>query len=76
MGVGILFGPERTGLENEDVALASTIITFPVNLPSRKTSAVLPVSSRRWLRVRMTSFEICSRRSSSSRSSSSLKRRP
>ncbi len=29
--VGILFGPERTGLENEDVALASTIITFPVN---------------------------------------------
>lgn len=28
---GILFGPERTGLENDDVALASTIITFPVN---------------------------------------------
>jgi len=29
--VGILFGPERTGLENDDVALASAIITFPVN---------------------------------------------
>jgi len=29
--VGILFGPERTGLDNEDVALASAIITFPVN---------------------------------------------
>lgn len=29
--IGILFGPERTGLDNEDVALASAIITFPVN---------------------------------------------
>ena len=29
--VGILFGAERTGLENDDVALASAIITFPVN---------------------------------------------
>lgn len=29
--IGILFGPERTGLENDDVALASAIITFPVN---------------------------------------------
>jgi tRNA/rRNA methyltransferase len=29
--VGLLFGPERTGLENDEVALASAIITFPVN---------------------------------------------
>lgn len=29
--VGILFGPERAGLENEDVALANAIITVPVN---------------------------------------------
>ncbi|OYU50583.1 MAG: RNA methyltransferase [Rhizobiales bacterium PAR1] len=29
--IGILYGPERTGLENDDVALASAIITFPVN---------------------------------------------
>jgi tRNA/rRNA methyltransferase len=28
---GILFGPERTGLDNDDVALADAIITFPVN---------------------------------------------
>ena len=28
---GILFGPERTGLDNDDVALADGIITFPVN---------------------------------------------
>jgi len=30
-GVGILFGPERSGLENDDVARANALITFPVN---------------------------------------------
>ena len=29
--VGILFGPERAGLENEDVVLANAIVTVPVN---------------------------------------------
>ena len=29
--VAILFGPERTGLENEDVALADAILTIPVS---------------------------------------------
>ncbi len=29
--VGILFGPERTGLDNEDVALADAVLSFPVN---------------------------------------------
>jgi tRNA/rRNA methyltransferase len=28
---GILFGPERTGLDNDDVSLADSIITFPVS---------------------------------------------
>lgn len=28
---GILFGPERTGLENDDVALADTVISVPLN---------------------------------------------
>jgi tRNA/rRNA methyltransferase len=28
---GVLFGPERTGLDNDDVALADGIVTFPVN---------------------------------------------
>jgi tRNA/rRNA methyltransferase len=28
---GVLFGPERTGLDNDDVALADAIITFPVS---------------------------------------------
>ena len=30
-GVGILFGRERSGLQNEEVALSNRIITFPVN---------------------------------------------
>ncbi len=28
---GVLFGPERTGLDNDDVALADSILTFPVS---------------------------------------------
>jgi tRNA/rRNA methyltransferase len=30
-GVGVLFGRERAGLTNEEVALANRIVTFPVN---------------------------------------------
>jgi len=29
--VGVLFGPERTGLENEDVALADAVVSVPLN---------------------------------------------
>jgi tRNA/rRNA methyltransferase len=29
--VGILFGPERTGLENDEVSLADAVVSFPVN---------------------------------------------
>lgn len=29
--IGLMFGPERSGLSNDDVAIASAIITFPVN---------------------------------------------
>jgi tRNA/rRNA methyltransferase len=29
--VGVLFGPERAGLENDDLALADTLITVPLN---------------------------------------------
>ena len=29
--LGLLFGRERTGLENDDVALADAVVTFPVN---------------------------------------------
>jgi tRNA/rRNA methyltransferase len=30
-GVGIMFGRERTGLENDEVSLADAIVTFPVD---------------------------------------------
>ena len=29
--IGVLFGPERTGLDNDEVGLADAIVTFPVN---------------------------------------------
>ncbi len=29
--VGILFGPERTGLENDDMVLADTVLSIPLN---------------------------------------------
>ena len=29
--VGVLFGPERSGLENDDIILANAIVTVPVN---------------------------------------------
>ena len=28
---GLLFGPERTGLENDDISLADTLVTVPLN---------------------------------------------
>lgn len=28
---GVMFGPERTGLENDDVSLADTVVTVPLN---------------------------------------------
>ena len=28
---GVLFGPERTGLDNDEVALADAMLTFPAN---------------------------------------------
>lgn len=31
IGVGILFGPERKGLQNDDIALADTVIQAPLN---------------------------------------------
>ena len=30
-GRGILFGPERTGLDSDEIAMADAIVTFPVN---------------------------------------------
>ena len=30
-GTGILFGPERTGLESDEISLADSVLTFPIN---------------------------------------------
>ncbi len=31
LNVGVMFGPERTGLENDDITLAETLVTIPLN---------------------------------------------
>jgi tRNA/rRNA methyltransferase len=52
--VGILFGPERMGLSNDDVVLADTIISFPVNPDFSSVNlaqAVLIVGYEWWKRV-------------------------
>lgn len=49
---GVLFGPERTGLENEDLAAAQAILTVPLNpaFPSLNLAqAVLLVGYEWWL---------------------------
>jgi tRNA/rRNA methyltransferase len=46
-GCGVLFGPERTGLSNEDLVLAQTVISVPLNPRARSLNlahAVLLVS--------------------------------
>ena len=44
---GVLFGPERTGLDNDEIALADTIVTFPVNPRLRLAQSCAGGSSRR-----------------------------
>lgn len=50
--VAILFGPERTGLENEDVALANAIVTVPVNpdFPSLNLAQCVLLLGYEWRR--------------------------
>ncbi|MFN3641780.1 MAG: RNA methyltransferase [Gemmobacter sp.] len=50
--VGVLFGPERTGLENPDVALAQAIVTVPVNLdfPSLNVAQCVLLMAYEWQR--------------------------
>ena len=51
--VGILFGRERWGLENDEVALADEIITFPVNpaLASLNIAQAVLLMSYEWMRT-------------------------
>lgn len=51
--VGILFGRERWGLENDEVALADEIITFPVNpaFASLNIAQAVLLMSYEWMRT-------------------------
>ena len=57
--IGILFGRERTGLTNEEVALADEIVTFPVNpaFASLNLAQAVLLMSYEWLKTSMESRE-------------------
>ncbi len=50
--VAILFGPERTGLENDDIARANTVVTVPVNpdFPSLNLAQCVLLTAYEWRR--------------------------
>jgi len=50
--VGLLFGPERAGLENEDLTHAGTIVTVPVNpeFPSLNLAQCVLLMAYEWRR--------------------------
>lgn len=50
--VGILFGPERAGLENDDVAQANAVISVPVNpeFPSLNLAQCVLLTAYEWRR--------------------------
>ena len=50
--VGVMFGPERTGLENDEVAYANAIVTVPVNpeFPSLNLAQCALLMSYEWRR--------------------------
>lgn len=50
--VGVLFGPERAGLENEDLIHATTIVTVPVNpaFPSLNLAQCALLTAYEWRR--------------------------
>lgn len=51
--VAVLFGPERAGLENEDVARANAIMTVPVNpaFPSLNLAQCVLLAAYEWRRA-------------------------
>lgn len=52
--VGVLFGPERAGLENDDIAQANAIITVPVNpeYPSLNLAQCVLLVGYEWRRAK------------------------
>jgi tRNA/rRNA methyltransferase len=57
--VGILFGREKSGLSNEDVALADEIVTFPVNpaFASLNIAQAVLLMSYEWMKQSLESEE-------------------
>ncbi len=51
--VAVLFGPERTGLENDDIARANAIVSVPVNpeFPSLNLAQCVLLMGYEWMRV-------------------------
>ncbi|WP_025312734.1 RNA methyltransferase [Roseicyclus elongatus] len=51
--VAVLFGPERAGLENADIALANAIVSVPVNpaFPSLNLAQCVLLTAYEWRRV-------------------------
>lgn len=51
--VAVLFGPERSGLENEDIARANAIISVPVNpdFPSLNLAQCVLLVAYEWMRA-------------------------
>lgn len=58
-GTGILFGRERTGLTNEEIALADELVTFPVNpaFASLNLAQAVLLMSYEWMKTGMGSVE-------------------
>ncbi|MFD1326552.1 RNA methyltransferase [Mycoplana ramosa] len=56
---GILFGRERTGLTNEEIALADELVTFPVNpaFASLNLAQAVLLMSYEWMKTGMGSIE-------------------
>ena len=54
--VAVLFGPERAGLENDDIALANGIVTVPVNpdFPSLNLAQCALLTAYEWRRATET----------------------
>lgn len=52
-GTGILFGRERTGLENDEIALADAVVTFPVDpaFPSLNLAQAVLLIAYEWSRA-------------------------
>jgi len=51
--IGVMFGPERSGLDNEDLALADAMVTIPVGeaYPSLNLAQAVAITCYEWTRV-------------------------